>query len=81
MQRVIHSLIQMLSPARSGVALAFSASLSAGYQQLVHLTINNLHSPKQRPVIRQNHLRRIVAGGAGDAAAGMGAGAAMIKAF
>src|SRR6266480_4534825 len=37
------------------------------------------HSPKQRPVIRQNHARGVVAGGAGDAAAGMGAAAAMVE--
>src|SRR5215831_6542619 len=36
---------------------------------------------EQRPVIPQDHLRGIVAGGAGDAAARMGAGAAMIEAF
>src|SRR5947208_4439418 len=36
-------------------------------------------SPKQRPVIAQNHARGVVAGGAGDAAAGMGAAAAMVE--
>jgi hypothetical protein len=38
-------------------------------------------SAKQRPVISQNHPRRVVAGGAGDAAAGMGAASAMVEAF
>src|SRR5258707_11911988 len=37
------------------------------------------HSPKQRPVIPQNHARGVVAGGAGDAAAGMRAAAAMVE--
>ena len=36
-------------------------------------------SPKQRPVIPQDRTRGVVAGGAGDAAAGMGAGAAMVE--
>src|SRR5580693_1654502 len=44
----------------------------------------NIHSLstscEQRAVIPQDHFRRVVAGGAGDAAAGMGAGAAMIEA-
>src|SRR5258708_28221629 len=39
------------------------------------------HSPKQRPVIPQNHPRGVVAGGAGDAAAGMRAAAAMVEPF
>jgi hypothetical protein len=38
-------------------------------------------SPEQRPVIPQDHLRRVVAGSAGDAAAGVGAAAAVIKAL
>src|ERR1700731_2613189 len=36
-------------------------------------------SPEQRPVIAQNHARGVVAGGAGDAAAGMRAASAMIE--
>src|SRR4029077_15191718 len=40
-----------------------------------------VHSPKQRPVIPQDHARGVVAGGAGDAAAGMRAAAAMVEAF
>src|SRR5260221_1540732 len=36
-------------------------------------------SPKQRPVIAQNHAGGVVAGGAGDAAAGMRAAAAMVE--
>src|SRR5258708_34434119 len=36
-------------------------------------------SPKQRPVITQDHARGVVAGGAGDAAAGMRAAAAMVE--
>ena len=39
------------------------------------------HSPEQRPVIPEDDARGVVAGGAGDAAAGMGAGAAMVEAF
>src|SRR5690242_5015641 len=35
---------------------------------------------EQRPVIAQDHPRGVVAGSAGDAAAGVGAGAAVIKA-
>src|SRR5258706_12012826 len=42
---------------------------------------DRLISPKQRAVILQDHPRGVVAWGAGDAAAGMGAGAAMIQAF
>jgi hypothetical protein len=38
-------------------------------------------SPKHRPVIPQDHPRRVVSRRAGDAAAGVGAGAAMIQAF
>ena len=38
-------------------------------------------SPKQRPVIPDDHARGVVAGGAGDAAAGMGAGAAVVETF
>ena len=34
---------------------------------------------KQGPVIPQDHLCRVVAGGAGDAASGMGSGAAMVE--
>jgi hypothetical protein len=40
-----------------------------------------INSAKQRPVVAQDHPRGVVAGGAGDAAAGMGAGAAMVEAF
>src|SRR6266404_6072540 len=40
-----------------------------------------IHSPKQRPMIAQDHARGVVSGGAGDAAAGMGAASAMIKAL
>src|SRR5581483_12126852 len=36
-------------------------------------------SCEQRAVVPQDHARRIVAGRAGDAAAGMGAGAAVIE--
>ena len=38
-------------------------------------------SRKQRPVIAKDDARGIVAGRAGDAAAGMGAGTAMVEAF
>src|SRR3982074_115661 len=38
-------------------------------------------SAKQRPVIPQDYARGVVAGGAGDAAAGMRAGAAMVEAL
>ena len=38
-------------------------------------------SAKQRPVIPQDHARGVVAGGAGDATAGMRAGAAMVEAL
>jgi hypothetical protein len=44
-----------------------------------HTTLST--SPKQRAVIAEDHARGVVAGGAGDAAAGMGAGAAMVEAF
>src|SRR4029077_20143873 len=37
------------------------------------------YSPEQRAVIAQDYPRRVVAGRAGDAAAGMGAAAAMVK--
>src|SRR6185503_14414947 len=40
-----------------------------------------LGSAKQRPVVAQDHGRRVVAGGAGDSAAGMRAAAAMVKAL
>ncbi len=39
------------------------------------------HSPKQRPMIPQNDARGVVAGGAGDAAAGMRAASAMVETF
>ncbi len=38
-------------------------------------------SPKQRPMIPQDHARGVVAGGAGDAAAGMRAASGMVEAF
>ena len=38
-------------------------------------------SPEQGAVIAEDHAGGVVAGGAGDAAAGMGAGAAMVQAF
>jgi hypothetical protein len=38
-------------------------------------------SPKQRPVIPEDHAGGVVAGRAGDAAAGMRAGAAMVEAL
>src|SRR3954466_11312903 len=41
--------------------------------------LQRLSFPEQRAMILQDHARGVVAGGAGDAAAGMGAGAAMVK--
>src|SRR5258705_6797239 len=38
-----------------------------------------IHSPKQRPVIPEDDARGVVAGGAGDAAAGMRAASAMVE--
>jgi hypothetical protein len=43
--------------------------------------VRSIPSAERRPVIADDHARGVVAGGAGDAAAGMGAGAAMIEAL
>src|SRR5581483_4620562 len=52
------------------------------HAQLLHKSSTALSTAsKQCPVIPQDHLRGVVAGGAGDAAAGMGAGAAVIEAL
>ena len=48
---------------------------------MTNVAASTVHSPKQRPMIPQNYPRGVVAGGAGDAAAGMGAAAAMVQAF
>ena len=58
----------------------FCTESSAGFPQFIHQLINRpIHSPKQRPVIPQDHAGGVVAGRAGDAAAGMRAGAAVVE--
>jgi hypothetical protein len=61
----------------------FGTEISTAFAQSVHSLINrSIHSlPKQRPVIPKDHPRRVMPRCAGDAAAGMGAGAAMIEAL
>src|SRR6202000_1797378 len=52
------------------------------YPPLFHKRSTSLSPSSEQPlVVPQDHLRGVVAGGAGDAAAGMGAGAAMIEAL
>src|SRR3954462_535650 len=57
----------------------FSTSFSVDFPQYIHPHPQPL--PEQRAVIAQDRLGGVVAGGAGDAAAGMGAGAAMVEAL
>lgn len=81
---VIHSLIHRnasgfapsLPMDRHSVATWLSRSFPQPVHRLVHSTL-----PKQRPVIDKDRPGGVVAGGAGNAAAGMGAGAAMVEAL
>ena len=59
-----------------------SGPLSGSLQQLFHRLSTGLSTAsKQRAVISKDHPRGVVAGGAGDAAAGMRATAAVIETF
>ena len=71
-----------LSPGLAGpvrrIPTAFSHPCQQGRQKLIHRLST---ASEQAAVIPQDRFRRVVAGGTGDAAAGMGAGAAMVEAL
>jgi hypothetical protein len=62
---------------------AFRTKISRSFPQSIHSVVDRpIHSsPKHRAMIAQDHPCRIMSRGAGDAAAGVGAGAAVIEAL
>ena len=70
------SAMETLSPMAMAQNFAFAADRSLRRDLIA---THNLS--KQRAVIPEDHARCVVSGGAGDAAAGMGAAAAVIEAL